>query len=291
MTQWTDPRSMPVSVVRHEDVERIAEMFDGRRLPVARSVYFAIVQLVAEAGDVHGEATRKDLAALAGVSVRTLDENVAALEEAGLLHRIKRREDGLNLPNRWGLGPSPGGSAADGTTAASCTSAADAPQHPSADPSKVKSGVKDVGRGPAALPVPDDIDIPEDLLADAAELARRKTKVDGKIVQPAEMVIAAAAVAEVNRQAGSDFGLGAHLRAIVMRARERPSYDAAAHVRLVQSAWRVKWWEKRGKGGRPTPAVVYGHAGVFEQVVQDAVDEKHGRTPDVSASSRYSRED
>jgi hypothetical protein len=265
-------------VIRHADLDRIAEMFDGRRLPVARSVYFAVVQLVAEAGGPHGEATRRELAVLAGVSVRTLDENVTALEGAGLMHRQKRREDGLNLPNLWALGP-PGGGAADGTTPASCTSAADRTQQSSSPAgASSSSGVKDGGGGPAALPLPEGVEVPDDLLADAGELLRRKKRVDGQQVRPGEMIVAAAAIAEFNRQADSDFGLGAHVVSLVMRIRERPSYTAEAHVRLVQSAFRIAWWKKNGRrGGRPTPAVIYGHAGVFEQVVQDATDEKRGR--------------
>lgn len=47
--QFRDGRAMPVSVIRHDDIARLSECFDGRRLPIARSVYFAIVQLVSEA--------------------------------------------------------------------------------------------------------------------------------------------------------------------------------------------------------------------------------------------------
>jgi hypothetical protein len=268
---------MPVSVIRHDDLDVLAETFEGRKLPVARSVYFAVVQLVAESTGAFGEATRKELAQMAGVSVRTLDENVTALEEADLIFRQKRWADGLNLPNLWALGAAPGGGAARGTTPGSRTSAGDDPQHPSTSSGSSSSGSKEVGSGPAALPLPEGVDIPDDLLADAGELLRRKQKVGTQLVRPEEMVIAAAAIAEFNRQADSDFGLGAHVRAVVGRIRERPSYTADAHVRLVQSAFRLKWWEKFGRGGRATPAVIYGNAAVFEQVVQDATDEKKGR--------------
>jgi len=121
------------------------------------------------------------------------------------------------------------------------------------------------------------------MLTDAVELLKRKVRVDGHLASPVEVARAAAALAEFNRQSGSDFGLGAHLKSIVMRIRERPSYTAAAHVRLVQSAWRIKWWEKQAKKrrGRTTPAVVYGNERCFENVVQDAVDEKAGREPET----------
>ena len=150
----------------------------------------------------------------------------------------------------------------------------------------------------ACLPLLGDIEVPGSLLADADDLLRRKTKVDGRIVTPEEMARAVAAIAEINRQAEADFGVGAHLRAIVMRVRERPSYNVEAHVRLVQSAWRLAWWKRLGSkpGRRPTPAVVYGNANVFEQVVQDAVDEKNKRPPqggddDGPARRRFTRED
>lgn len=289
---FVDPRPLPVSVVRHDDIERIAEHFEKRRLPVARSVYFAVVQLCAEASAMQASATRKDLAAMAGTSsVRTLDEYLTELIAAGLLHKVQRREDGLNLPNIYGLGPAPVGGAADGTTSAGCGSAADGTQQSSSllpDDEK-----KEDGRGRTALPpIGDEFDVPFHLVADATELLRRRERVNGRVVTPEEMRLGAIIVAEFNRQAESDFGLGAHLTSIVMRIRERPSYDAGAHVRLVQSAWRIKWWTKRPRkrGGRVTPAVIYGHAAVFENVVQDAMDEKAGKTiEEPRAASAFAR--
>lgn len=117
----------------------------------------------------------------------------------------------------------------------------------------------------------------DELAADAQALLRAKRKVDGAVVTEAEMAVATAALTEFNAQAGSDFGLGANLTCIVMRARERPSWDPAKHRRLVQSAFRLRWWERSRRGGRPTPQVIYGNAKVFEQVVQDAADEAAGR--------------
>ena len=119
--------------------------------------------------------------------------------------------------------------------------------------------------------------IPREMLADGRSLLRAKRKVERRLVTEDEMWIAAAALAAYNRAAQSDFGLGANLTSIVMRIRERPSWDAAKHVRLVQSAWRVRWWERRNGKRRPTPQVIYGTARVFEQVAQDAADEAAGR--------------
>lgn len=122
--------------------------------------------------------------------------------------------------------------------------------------------------------------VSDQVAADARELLGQRRRVDRRLVSVEEMVKAAAAISEFNRQSGSEFGLGAHLTPIVMRIRDRPGYDAEAHVRLVQSAWRIQWWRRSARKGRVAPNVLYGSTGCFENVVQDAVDEKAGRTPE-----------
>jgi hypothetical protein len=131
---------------------------------------------------------------------------------------------------------------------------------------------------PTANPLADEI-------TDGMELLRTGKKVDGKLVTPAEMAIAAAAVHAFNRcfewkgRKEADYGLGANLKSIVMRARDRPSWDAGKHVRLVESAWRIRWWEANGSSSRrPTPNVIYG-GNAFENVVQDAGAEAGGEKP------------
>lgn len=119
--------------------------------------------------------------------------------------------------------------------------------------------------------------MPASMLEDARALLISKRKVDGRLVTEPEMLVAAAALAEFNRQMDADFGLGAQLTAIVMRIRDRPSWDAAKHIRLVQSAWRIKWWTKNGSRRRAAPCVIWGNPRVFEQVAQDAKDEATGR--------------
>lgn len=99
-------------------------------------------------------------------------------------------------------------------------------------------------------------------------------------------MLAAASLAEFNRQAGTDFGLGANHGSIVMRIRERPSWDAPRHIRLVQSAFRFRWWERQGSSRRPTPAVIWGNERCFEQVVQDAVEEARGERTDEGSRFR-----
>lgn len=142
--------------------------------------------------------------------------------------------------------------------------------------------------------VPEDA-VDAETVADAIALLGQGKKVDGKVVTPAEMAIAAAAVGAFNRcfewngKLGADYGLGANLTSIVMRARDRPSWEACKHVRLVESAWRVRWWEQNGRSNRrPHPNVIYG-AKSFENVVQDAAYEAGGESPTAIKKRRYTR--
>lgn len=137
-------------------------------------------------------------------------------------------------------------------------------------------------------------------LIDGLELLRQGKKVDSKLVTPVEMAIAASAIATFNRRfewkrpdgeiaKGADYGLGANLKSVVMRIRDRPSWDAAKHVRLVEAAWKVRWWEQDGRSKRrPTPNVIYG-SGAFENVVQDAQDLAAGSSPATIKKRRYTR--
>lgn len=127
-----------------------------------------------------------------------------------------------------------------------------------------------------------DLEIPAEMHADGEAFLREKKKVGSKIVTPAEMAIAAAALATFNRdfewedRQGSEFGLGSALTSIVMRVREHPTWDAAKHIRLVESAWRFRWWERTEKKRRPTPNVIWG-VKAFPEVVQDAKEEAAGK--------------
>lgn len=127
-----------------------------------------------------------------------------------------------------------------------------------------------------------DADVPDEMVADGLEFLTRKRKVNSQIVTPAEMAIAAAALAAYNREfewegrKGSEVGLGSALTPIVMRIREHPSWDAAKHVRLVESAWRFRWWEQGGRKRRPTPNVIWSEKS-FPEVVQDAKEEHEGK--------------
>lgn len=138
------------------------------------------------------------------------------------------------------------------------------------------------------------------MVLDGLGLLRQGKKVDSKLVTPTEMGIAAAALASFNRlfewkrpngavTKGSDYGLGANLTSIVMRLRDRPSWDAAKHVRLVEAAWKVRWWERDGASNRrPHPNVIWGGKS-FDNVVQDAADLAAGEDPKAIKKRRYTR--
>lgn len=121
---------------------------------------------------------------------------------------------------------------------------------------------------------------------DAMDLLAQRRKVGGKLVTPRELALAAVGLITFNAKfewlgaKGSDYGLGANLSEVVMRIRDRPSWDADTWVRLVESAWRMRWWEKKAGGRRPTPSVIWSPK-AFEQVVQDATAEKRtqGKSP------------
>lgn len=140
-----------------------------------------------------------------------------------------------------------------------------------------------------------DVDAEGEVMQDGFGLLATGKKVGGKLVTPAEMAIAAASIATFNRcfewkgKKGSDYGLGANLVSIVERARDRPSWNPDKHVRLVESAWRVRWWEQNGRNDRrPHPNVIYG-ARSFDNVVQDAGDEAAGEKIAQIRKRRYTR--
>lgn len=142
-----------------------------------------------------------------------------------------------------------------------------------------------------------DVEVEGEIIEDGLTFLREGRKVGnpGKVVTPVEMAIAAASTATFNRcfewkgKKGSDYGLGANLTSIVERARQRPSWTVDKHVRLVESAWRVRWWEQNGRNDRrPHPNVIYG-AKSFDNVVQDAGDEAAGEKPAQIRKRRYTR--
>lgn len=282
---------------------RVSEHFSGRRLQAARTIYLSLAELVAESTDGVKEATRREVADRAGVTTKTLDEYVAELEEARVIG-VKRRSDGEggNLPNLWWLvGPDrdgpPGSNLGTQTDLAEADDAVQSSSSPASGEEKKTTLAKQKGGGALAW---DDLVVeaserssdvaivPTEMQRDAVAHRARKAKVDGHVVTATEMVRAAAALAEFNAAQGADHGLGANLSRIVMRLRDRPSWDAAKLRRLVQSAWRIRWWESSSSKRRPTPAVLFS-PGSFEQCVQDAAAEAAGQPTEQVKRRRFDR--
>jgi hypothetical protein len=140
-----------------------------------------------------------------------------------------------------------------------------------------------------------DVEAPDEMIADAQAFLREKRKVNRALVTPREMSCAVAGLATFNRcfewngTEGADFGLGLNLTSIVMRVRDHPSWEPAKHVRLVESAWRIRWWERTGERRRPEPNVIYSPK-TFDRVAQDAKEEKE--SGGISRPARkYTRRD
>jgi hypothetical protein len=262
----------------------------------AQATALLVLLAVADEADDSGTyqtGSQASLMAKTGVSERAVRDNLTRLEGMpGVLRKHPRFEDGRRLPDVIKLGVD--GSLEPPARSAGSTRAGEPPAESAGGKVPAKGHRQNVpgsssstghersaGRGSARRDLPlVNADVTDELARDAQGLLDQRTKVGSRIVTPEEMSIAVFALSEFNRHAGVEHGLSAALRGIVGRVRERPSYDAQAHVRLVQSAWRIKWWARNGNGRRPTPAVIYGNAEVFERVVQDATDEKNGRTPE-----------
>jgi len=280
-----DGRRPPLCYQETEALRMIRGRDRGKRgdlgLVYALAVYGTMTEL-AEAGerqDINREgfrANRREIAELSGTSTQTVDRVVAELEGLGLLHVDHRGEGGEE--SLWTL-ISPGAPKSappelpePEPPAPKTKPAREKQYHEYADPFLKK-------------------DHPEEL-EDGLELLRQGRKVDGALVTPIEMAKAAICIAAFNRcyefkgatEAG--YGLGPNLSAIVMRVRDRPSWDAAKHVRLVESAWRIRWWERRDSKRRPSPNVIWSPKS-FEQVAQDAKDEAAGEKPEQIGKRRY----
>lgn len=266
----------------------------------------ALLVLLAYADEADDSGTyragsQEEIMLKTGLSERAVRDNAQKLEDAIVLKRHPRYEAGRRVPDIVKLAvdgtvllPAEIAAGEDGEKppAKSAGGKVQAKSHRQNLPgssSSTPTSEKSEGRGRARRNLPLVGDVPDSMLADAQTLLDRKTRVGSQLVTPEEMALAVAALAEFNRLAEYDFGLGAHLRALVGRVRERPSFGAAEYTRLTQSAWRMRWWEKRGNSRRPTPAVIYGNTQVFEQVIADAADEKNGRSTEGQSTRRFER--
>lgn len=117
-----DKRRLPFFIVTKPACDVLGSSFTGRRVPIARSIYFALVRLANDARSDTVTATRRAIAVEAGVNVRVVDEYTAALEQCGLMRVERVVTDGVHLPNRWTLVDPPCASATGGDPA--CTTLA-----------------------------------------------------------------------------------------------------------------------------------------------------------------------
>jgi hypothetical protein len=80
----------------------------------------------------------------------------------------------------------------------------------------------------------------------------------------AELDLAAAVVSQFNSSAGTALSVDAYLSPIVARIREHPELAADDHRVAIEAVFAGEHWWK----GRPSPRIIYGNAGQFEQSIE-----------------------
>lgn len=216
-----------------------------------------------------------------GAKTGSVRDNLKKLEGRGLIGRAPRyREDGGRDADdiQLRLGEPPSGIHEEPPLGSGRTPPLESSRPARAGETATTNGSSSTAREPQ-WPL-EEAPVSDELRAEARALLRGRVKVGTHLVGLEEMVLAAVCMDEFNRQAGKAQGLGPNLPAIVGRIREHPTWDAARHRRLVQSAFRIRWWERsRGGGGqngreRPLrPNVIYGNTECFANVTADAGDE------------------
>ena len=132
------------------------------------------------------------------------------------------------------------------------------------------------------------VPVDPDLLEDARVFLKGRKTAGGRLVSQEEMHLAAAVLTSYRRASGRRPSLGPWLSKIIARRRDYPSFTEADFVRVVESAWRLRWWERRGRRDQPpTPAVIFGNERCFERIVADAELEQAG---EVKPGRKYGRE-
>lgn len=91
---------------------------------------------------------------------------------------------------------------------------------------------------------------------------RAPGSVNGKRVTPVEEQFALDVLAAFNEVSGRAFASKEALGKIVMRHREHPDLDVAAHRSLIEAQFAAPWWK-----GDPSPSVVYGNGEVFDRAL------------------------
>lgn len=272
-----------------------------------------IMLRLASRADENGICTEgvDDLARVTGLKRRAVQGNLTRIKEKGELVRVGNEAGGRGNKAVYqlalgdlGKGASARAKGASGRPEKGARDdvkgAPERPERVHADDSTTRSSTSLVV-GSSKNPVEEGESNGENSPTDdvVAAVLAAKRKVGSRRVTEAEARTAAAALAEFNGQADRDLVLSSEdwLRMIVGRIRERPELTPAQHERIVQSAFRFRWWEqrkdsdgKRGKARRVTPSVIYGSSRCFEEVLQDAIDEANGKaSPDdkTDRSGKY----
>lgn len=118
---------------------------------------------------------------------------------------------------------------------------------------------------------------------------RPKKKVGGKVVSDDEFALAAAVVSLFNSSAATELTTEAHLTPIVGRIRERPKLTEEQHGKIIAAVFEGDhWWT-----GPPTPKIIYGNAGIFEQSIElaRAAAKKKTKAFDVNAEAKRIRKE
>ena len=124
---------------------------------------------------------------------------------------------------------------------------------------------------------------------ETSDRKRPKKKVGGKVVSDDEFALAAAVVSLFNSSAGTELTTEAHLTPIVGRIRERPKLTEEQHGKIIAAVFAGDhWWT-----GPPTPKIIYGNAGIFEQSIElaRAAAKKKSKAFDVNAEARRIRKE
>lgn len=102
-----DRRRGPFCYQTHEALDAIRALFDPGKRATALGIYLVLTEVANRDGGEIARggftARRKEIAALAGVSLDTLDRYIGGLVEAGVLEVTKARTGPVNLPNVWVL--------------------------------------------------------------------------------------------------------------------------------------------------------------------------------------------
>jgi hypothetical protein len=96
------------------------------------------------------------------------------------------------------------------------------------------------------------------------EPPKNQKRVGKKVVSDTELALAAAVVSLFNSYAGTGLSVYAHLTPIFGRNPEKPDYTETHHRKIIEAVFAGEhWWS-----GAPTPRIIYGNAGIFEQSIE-----------------------